>query len=60
LNPSRGLEVRASEVLRAARLVEADIEDADTPGNYRFAIVNTITAEGRAALARDAGNKPIA
>lgn len=47
-------------VLRAAKLVEADIEDGDTPGEYRFAIVNAITLEGWVVIARDAGNKPIA
>ncbi|HVR49814.1 MAG TPA: hypothetical protein VMS38_08750 [Pseudorhodoferax sp.] len=47
-------------VLRAAKLVEAEIEDGDTPGEYRFAIVNSITLEGWVVIARDAGNKPIA
>jgi len=47
-------------VLQAAKLVDAEIEDADAPGQFRFAIVNRITAEGRAVLVRDAGNKPIA
>lgn len=47
-------------VLQAANLVEADIRDGDAPGQARSAVVNRITAEGRAVLVRDAGNKPIA
>jgi hypothetical protein len=47
-------------VLRAAKLVEAEIEDAATPGEYRCAIVNGITLEGWVVIARDAENKPIA
>lgn len=47
-------------ILRAAKLVEAEIEDGDMPGDYRFATIKSITLEGWVVIARDAGNKPIA
>lgn len=58
VNDPHGL--RCVEVLRAASLITAEIFDGDMVHEHTFAIVRNITHEGRAALERDAANKPLA
>jgi hypothetical protein len=52
--------LRCVEVLRAASLITAEIFEGDMVHEFAFAIVRGITHEGRAALERDAVNKPLA
>ena len=58
VNDQHGL--RCVEVLRAASLVTAEIYEGDMIHEPTFAIVRDITHQGRAALERDAANKPLA
>jgi hypothetical protein len=56
VNDQHGLH--CVEVLRGASLITAEIFEGDMVHEFKFAIVRRITHEGRAALERDAANKP--
>jgi hypothetical protein len=53
-------DLRCVEVLRAASLIAVEVFEGDLVHQSAFAIVRGITHQGRAALQRDAGNKPLA